>query len=129
MFDRLTSGARRAVDLAQAEARSMGHAYIGTEHLLLGLLGEENGIAARTLRAAGVTASAVRDDVQRLVTDLPSAGRMRRRCGPSGSTSTSSGHVSRRHSGAGRWRGRASAVVSRAARPVVVSRSRVAARR
>jgi len=69
MFDRLTSGARRAVELAQAEARSMRHAYVGTEHLLLGLLGEEHGIAARVLRAAGVAAAAVRDDVQRLVTD------------------------------------------------------------
>jgi ATP-dependent Clp protease ATP-binding subunit ClpA len=69
MFDRFTSGARRVVELAQAEAHSMRHAYIGTEHLLLGLLGEEHGIAARTLRAAGVTAAAVRDDVQRLVTD------------------------------------------------------------
>jgi ATP-dependent Clp protease ATP-binding subunit ClpA len=74
MFGRFTSGARRAVDLAQAEARSMGHAYIGTEHLLLGLLGEEHGIAARILRAAGITAAAVRDDVQRLVTDLPLSG-------------------------------------------------------
>jgi ATP-dependent Clp protease ATP-binding subunit ClpA len=74
MFDRLTSGARKVVDLAQAEAQSMHHAYIGTEHLLLGLLGEEHGIAARTLRAAGVTAPAIRDDVQRLVTDLPLSG-------------------------------------------------------
>ncbi len=71
MFDRLTSGARTVVELAQTEAQSMRHAYIGTEHLLLGLLGEEHGIAARTLRAAGVSAPAVRDDVQRLVTDLP----------------------------------------------------------
>ncbi len=69
MFDRFTSGARTAVELAQDEARSMGHGYIGTEHLLLGLLAEEHGIAAQALRAAGVTAPAVRDDIQRLVAD------------------------------------------------------------
>ena len=69
MFDRFTSGARTVVELAQAEAQAMGHRHIGTEHLLLGLLGEEHGIAAGALRAAGVTATAVRDDIQRLVTD------------------------------------------------------------
>ena len=57
------------MELAQAEAQAMRHHHIGTEHLLLGLLGEEHGIAAGTLRAAGVTAAAVRDDIQRLVTD------------------------------------------------------------
>ncbi len=69
MFDRFTSGARTVVELAQAEARSMRHGYVGTEHLLLGLLGEERGIAARALRAAGVTAPVVRNAIERLVTD------------------------------------------------------------
>ena len=63
MFERFTSGARTVVALAQAEARTLRHGYIGTEHLLLGLLGEEHGIAAHALHAAGVTAERVRDDV------------------------------------------------------------------
>ncbi|MDQ3897713.1 MAG: Clp protease, partial [Actinomycetota bacterium] len=69
MFERFTSGARTVVELAQGEARTLRHGYIGTEHLLLGLLGEEHGIAARTLRDAGVTSAGVRADVQRLVAD------------------------------------------------------------
>ncbi len=69
MADRFTPSARRVVELAQAEAQSMRHTYIGTEHLLLGLLGEEHSIAGRTLRAARVTAAAVRDDIQHLLTD------------------------------------------------------------
>lgn len=67
MFKRFTSGARSVVELAQSEARALGHGYIGTEHLLLGLLGEEHGIAARALRATGLTVDAVRDEVRRLV--------------------------------------------------------------
>ena len=69
MFERLTSEARTVVELAEGEARTLHHGYIGTEHLLLGLLGEEHGIAARTLRSAGVRAENVRADVQRLVAD------------------------------------------------------------
>ena len=73
MFERFTSGARTVVELAQVEARTLRHGYVGTEHLLLGLLGEEHGIAARALRDAGVTAEAVRRDVRRLV-DNPLTG-------------------------------------------------------
>ena len=69
MFERFTSGARRVVELAQVEARTLRHGYIGTEHLLLGLLGEEHGIAARVLHGAGVTAEGVREDVARRVAD------------------------------------------------------------
>ena len=69
MFERFTSGARAVVELAQAEARALGHGFIGTEHLLLGLLGEQHGIAARALREAGVTADGLRDDIARRVTD------------------------------------------------------------
>ena len=50
MFDRFTPRARQVIVLAQEEARRAGHPYIGTEHLVLGLLLEEEGIAARTLR-------------------------------------------------------------------------------
>ena len=48
MFERFTERARQVVVLAQDEARALKHNYIGTEHLLLGLLGEEEGIGART---------------------------------------------------------------------------------
>jgi len=69
MFERFTSGARTVVEQAQTEARSLGHGYIGTEHLLLGLLNERHGVAARALADAGVTAEAVRDDVVRRLSD------------------------------------------------------------
>jgi len=68
MFERFTSGARAVVELAQQEARTAGHGYAGTEHLLLGLLGAE-GVAARVLGDAGVTAEAVRAEIGRLVGD------------------------------------------------------------
>jgi ATP-dependent Clp protease ATP-binding subunit ClpC len=60
MFDRFTPSARQVVVLAQDEARELRHHYIGTEHLLLGLLREEEGLAARTLREAGVVLTDVR---------------------------------------------------------------------
>ena len=69
MFERLTSEARTAVSLAEAEARTMNHGFVGTEHLLLGLLGEEHGVAARILRGAGVSADTVRAEVGRRVAD------------------------------------------------------------
>jgi ATP-dependent Clp protease ATP-binding subunit ClpC len=54
VFERFTERARQVVIYAQDEARSRGHAEIGTEHLLLGLIREGNGIAARALQSAGV---------------------------------------------------------------------------
>jgi ATP-dependent Clp protease ATP-binding subunit ClpC len=60
MFERFTERARQVVVLAQGEARTLGHNYLGTEHLLLGLLREEEGIAARVLAARGVTVEDVR---------------------------------------------------------------------
>lgn len=54
MFERFSERARQVVVLAHDEARALGHDYIGTEHLLLGLLREEEGIAARSLEALGV---------------------------------------------------------------------------
>ncbi len=62
MFERFTHRARRAVVLAQEEARRLNHNYIGTEHLLLGLL-EPGGIAAQALMRFGMTATGVRDEV------------------------------------------------------------------
>nr|WP_221380186.1 ATP-dependent Clp protease ATP-binding subunit [Actinoplanes polyasparticus] len=64
MFERFTDRARRVVVLAQEEARLLNHSYIGTEHLLLGLLREGEGLAARALGSQGVTLSAVREKVE-----------------------------------------------------------------
>jgi ATP-dependent Clp protease ATP-binding subunit ClpA len=67
VFERFTDGARQVVVRAQREARDLGHNYVGTEHLLLGLLGDGGGVAASVLAGAGVTAEAVRAHVVRIV--------------------------------------------------------------
>ena len=67
MFERFTERARQVVVLAQEEARGLKHNYIGTEHLLLGLLREQEGVAARALESCGVTLAEVRDQVGRIV--------------------------------------------------------------
>jgi ATP-dependent Clp protease ATP-binding subunit ClpA len=64
MFERFTKRARHVVVLAQEEARGLQHNYIGTEHLLLGLLGEPEGLAGTALTAAGVTLAPTRDAVR-----------------------------------------------------------------
>ncbi len=66
MFERFTSGARRVLVLAQEEARVLGHAYIGPEHILLGLVGEGRGGAARALGSAGITLERARTVVGQL---------------------------------------------------------------
>jgi len=63
VFERFTERARQVVVLAQDEARALGHDYIGTEHLLLGLLREEQGVGAQTLQGLGLTLEAVREQV------------------------------------------------------------------
>src|SRR5579859_5323657 len=64
MFERFTKRARRVVVLAQEEARQLSHNYIGTEHILLGLLKEENGgVGGRALRKHGITHEIARQDV------------------------------------------------------------------
>ncbi len=63
MFEQFTKRARHVVVLSQEAARDLNHNYIGTEHLLLGLLGEPAGIAGRALDQVGVTRSAVQDEV------------------------------------------------------------------
>ena len=63
MFERFTDRARRVVVLAQEEARQLRHNYIGTEHLLLGLLKENDGVAVRALESLGIDLAAVRDRV------------------------------------------------------------------
>jgi ATP-dependent Clp protease ATP-binding subunit ClpC len=63
MFERFTDRARRVVVLAQDEARELGHDHIGTEHILLGLIREGNGLAAKALEALGVSADGLRERV------------------------------------------------------------------
>ncbi|HEX9543049.1 MAG TPA: Clp protease N-terminal domain-containing protein, partial [Streptosporangiaceae bacterium] len=63
MFERFTDRARRVVVLAQEEARMLHHTHIGTEHILLGLIGEGGGVAARALESPGISLEAVRQHV------------------------------------------------------------------
>lgn len=67
MFERYTERARQVVVLAQDEARGLKHNYIGTEHLLLGLLREEEGLAARILSALNVTVDESRERVRAVI--------------------------------------------------------------
>src|SRR5215204_1308332 len=67
MFERFTERARKVVVLAQDEARHFNHNYIGTEHLLLGLLREDEGVAARALASLNVTLDEVREQVESIV--------------------------------------------------------------
>ena len=69
-----TSRAKKVLELAMAEARELNHSYVGTEHLLLGLLREEKGIAAQVLNDAGVTLEQSRAETLRLLgSDVPQA--------------------------------------------------------
>jgi ATP-dependent Clp protease ATP-binding subunit ClpA len=74
MFERFTQRAQNAVVHAQEEARDLRHAYIGTEHLLLGLLREPSGVARRVLDRLGIDREAVRSDVVRIVGEGPPSG-------------------------------------------------------
>ncbi len=67
MFERFTDLARRVVVYAQEEARLLNHDYIGTEHILLGLLREGDGLAARTLVSLGISLQAVRQEVEGII--------------------------------------------------------------
>jgi len=67
VFERFTERARQVVVLAQDEARALKHNYIGTEHILLGLLREEEGLAARVLESLDITVEEVRAQVARIV--------------------------------------------------------------
>jgi len=77
-FERLTEFARGAIVLAQDEARALNHNYVGTEHILLGLLGEEHGGAARALAGVGISLDAARDQVRGTVGagDIPVIGQI-----------------------------------------------------
>src|SRR3984957_18214402 len=67
MFERFTEQARQVVVLAQEEARTLKHDYIGTEHILLGLLREEDGVAARVLTDLRLPVERARGQVVRIV--------------------------------------------------------------
>ena len=67
MFERFTDRARRVVVLAQEEARMLNHNYIGTEHILLGLIHEGEGVAAKALEALNISLGAVREQVQEII--------------------------------------------------------------
>jgi hypothetical protein len=67
MFERFSSRARNAVRLAQEETRRLGHTSVGTEHLLLGLLSEPEGLGARALVAVGVPLDGLRAEVERTI--------------------------------------------------------------
>ncbi len=67
MFERFTDRARRGLVLAQEEARDLNHAFIGTEHILLGLIREGEGVAAKALDALGVTFDVVREKVEEAI--------------------------------------------------------------
>src|SRR5262249_26120646 len=66
MFERFTDRARRVVVLAQEEARMLNHNYIGTEHILLGLIHEGDGVAAKALESLGISLEAVRQQVEEI---------------------------------------------------------------
>jgi ATP-dependent Clp protease ATP-binding subunit ClpC len=67
MFERFTDRARRVVVLAQEESQRLSHNYIGTEHLLLGLLAEQDGVAALALESLNVTLTAAREQVEEII--------------------------------------------------------------
>jgi hypothetical protein len=67
MFERFTDRARRVVVLAQEEATGLKHNYIGTEHLLLGLVREREGVASEALESLGISLEAVRSEVEQII--------------------------------------------------------------
>jgi ATP-dependent Clp protease ATP-binding subunit ClpC len=73
-----TSRAKRVLELAMTEARLLGHQYVGTEHLLLGLLGEQHGVAAQALDSAGLTLEKARAETLRLLGTEPAEREFRR---------------------------------------------------
>jgi ATP-dependent Clp protease ATP-binding subunit ClpC len=67
VFERFTDRSRKVIVLAQEEARMLGHNYIGTEHILLGLVHEGEGVAARALDSLGISLDSVRREVQEII--------------------------------------------------------------
>ena len=67
MFERFTEKAIKVIMLAQEEARRLGHNFVGTEQVLLGLIGEGTGIAAKTLKSMGVNLKDARIEVEKII--------------------------------------------------------------
>jgi ATP-dependent Clp protease ATP-binding subunit ClpC len=67
MFERFTDRARRVVVMAQEEARMLNHSYIGTEHILLALIDEGDGVGAKALESLGISLDAVRQQVEEII--------------------------------------------------------------
>jgi ATP-dependent Clp protease ATP-binding subunit ClpC len=67
MFERFTDRARRVVVLAQDEARMLNHGYVGTEHILLGLIHEGEGVAAKALESLGISLQVVRAQIEEII--------------------------------------------------------------
>src|SRR6185436_12526354 len=67
MFERFTEKAIKVIMLAQEEARRLGHNFVGTEQILLGLIGEGTGIAAKTLKSMGVNLKDARVEVEKII--------------------------------------------------------------
>ena len=87
-----TSRAKKVLELAMGEARDLSHGYVGTEHLLLGLLREEKGIAAQVLTDAGVNLDAAKAETLRLLgTEMPQGGSTAAAPGNPGTTQTQTG--------------------------------------
>ncbi|HMG95160.1 MAG TPA: Clp protease N-terminal domain-containing protein, partial [Gemmatimonadaceae bacterium] len=87
-----TSRAKKVLELAMGEARDLSHGYVGTEHLLLGLLREEKGIAAQVLTDAGVNLDAAKAETLRLLgTEMPQGGTTAAAPGTPGTTQTQTG--------------------------------------
>ncbi len=67
MFERFTEKAIKVIMLAQEEARRLGHNFVGTEQVLLGLIGEGTGVAAKTLKSMGVNLKDARVEVEKII--------------------------------------------------------------
>ena len=67
MFERFTEKAIKVIMLAQEEARRLGHNFVGTEQILLGLIGEGTGIAAKVLKSMGVNLKDARSEVEKII--------------------------------------------------------------
>ena len=67
MFERFTDTAIKVIRLAQEEARRLGHNFVGTEQILLGLIGEGTGVAAVVLQSLGITLQEVRAEIEKII--------------------------------------------------------------
>ena len=67
MFERFTEKAIKVIMLAQEEARRLGHNFVGTEQVLLGLIGEGTGVASKTLKSMGITLKDARAEVEKII--------------------------------------------------------------